>query len=73
MLKRRADHANEVAAAVGAIVQIRNDDRDVANPRSTLGVVFDTRDAGGILVCSEWGVLSYGPGSKKDFWIPIER
>ena len=59
-------------ASVGAIVRVGNDARDVQEPRSTIGVIFDISDAGGALVCTEWGVVVHG-SRRKDHWVSSDR
>ena len=72
MIKRRAKHAADSGASVGAIVRVGNDARDVQEPRSTIGVIFDISDAGGALVCTEWGVVVHG-SRRKDHWVSSDR
>jgi transposase InsO family protein len=60
--------------AVGCIVVLKNDFREVSNPRGILGIVFAVAesDAGGIQVATEHGVIVTG-NSKKVFYIPADR
>jgi hypothetical protein len=39
---------------------------------SSIGVVFDMKEAGGVRVCTEYGVLVTGQ-KRSDFWIPSDR
>jgi hypothetical protein len=72
MTELRAKHARESGAALGALVHIGKDRRDVCNPRSAIGVIVDLKSGtGGIKVCTEDGVISQG-ANKKDFWIPSD-
>jgi hypothetical protein len=72
MIEHRAKHAKEPGAALGALVRIGKDRRDVPNPRSAIGVIVDLKSGtGGVEVCTEDGVLSQG-ANKKDFWIPSD-
>jgi biotin synthase-like enzyme len=69
MIERRAKHAKESGAALGALVRIGEDRSDVFNPRSAIGVIVDLKSGtGGVKVCTEDGVLSQG-ANKKDFWM----
>jgi len=72
MIRMRAKYSSEAGASVGAIVRVGNDARDVQNPRSTIGVIFDISDAGGVLVCTEWGVVVHG-NRRKDHWVSSDR
>lgn len=73
MKLRRAKFAKDTGAEVGAVVRIGNDRRDIQNPRSAIGVIFDVKDeAGGILVCTEWGVLVSGQ-KRSHYWVPCDR
>jgi hypothetical protein len=72
MIERRAKYAKESGAALGALVRIGKDRRDVCNPRAAIGVIVDLKSGtGGIKVCTEDGVISQG-ANKKDFWIPSD-
>ena len=72
MIKMREKHSSEVGASVGAIVRIGNDARDVQDPRSTMGVIVEIGDAGGVVVCTEWGVVVHG-NRRKEHWITSDR
>ncbi len=52
-------------------MKIGNDMRDVVSPRSTIGVILETKAAGAILVATEWGILSHG-SKKQEFWFSSE-
>lgn len=72
MIERRAKYAKESGAALGALVRIGKDRRDVCNPRAAVGVIVDLKSGtGGIKVCTENGVISQG-ANKKEFWIPSD-
>ena len=56
-LKMMKRHCKDKGVALGAVVNIRNDPRDVTQPRGTIGAVFAMKDTGGIQVCTQYGVL----------------
>lgn len=72
MVKRREQYMCNSGASIGAVVRVSNDERDVKNARSTLGVIFEMAEAGGVLICTEWGVLVFGV-SRKDHWVASDR
>jgi hypothetical protein len=72
MMKMREKYTCGTGAAVGAVVRVGNDVRDVKNPRSTLGVILEVAEAGGALVCTEWGVLVCGT-KRMPHWVASDR
>ena len=73
MQERRAKHAKESGASLGAVVRIGKDYRDVCNPRCAIGVIAQFKDeTGGVQVITEYGVICQGV-QKKTFWIPSEN
>lgn len=72
MKKRRLKYCSATGAKVGAVVRIGNDFRDVAEPRSALGVIMDIKGGGGIKVLLGGGILCHG-SKKQQFWVPAER
>ena len=72
MMRRRAFYTKESGAAVGAIVKVCNDKRDIKNPRCTIGVIVEMSSAGGVLVCTELGILVMGI-TRRNYWVPSDR
>ena len=72
MKKDRAKHNVESGTHVGAVVTIQNDYRDCPHPQGLRGIVVQTRETGGVLVCCEYGMVSTG-ARKKEYWIPSDR
>ena len=73
MKKRQEKYAKESGAAIGAIVRICNDRRDIKNPRCTFGVIYEVSEsAGGILVSTEHGILVSGV-KRRPYWVPSDR
>jgi len=72
MKSLRNDQTDSLMLQVGSIVTIRNDYRDIPNPRGTVGIVFKFKESGGVNVVTENGVICYGV-SLKTFFIPNDR
>jgi hypothetical protein len=72
MITRRQKAMGDEGVGPGAIVHVGNDRRDIPDARSSIGVVFDMKEAGGVRVCTEYGVLVTGQ-KRSDFWIPSDR
>jgi hypothetical protein len=72
MILLRAKFAKSTGAEVGAVVRVGNDKRDIQNPCSAIGVIFEMAEAGGILVCTQWGVLVSGE-KRSHYWVPCDR
>jgi hypothetical protein len=69
---RRKSLGNRVA--VGSVVTVKTDYRDISHPRGVPGIVFDVckSNAGGIQVATEHGIIVPGKKSKK-YFIPDDR
>lgn len=73
VMKRRHQKAMiEKGVVVGAVVTVKMDIRDVSHPHGIQGVVVSTNGTGGVIVCSQWGVLVQGV-QKREYWIPRDR
>jgi hypothetical protein len=72
MILRCAKFAKSTGAEVGAVVRVGNDKRDIQNPCSAIGVIFEMAEAGGILVCTQWGVLVSGQ-KRRHYWVQCDR
>ena len=70
MIRRRSNHESKVG--IGAVVTISLDKRDFSAPTGVRAVVFDTKEAtGGILACSEYGVICQTGGAQ--YWISSDK
>lgn len=70
MIRRRSNQESKVG--IGAVVTISLDKRDFSAATGVRAVVFDTKEAtGGILACSEFGVICLTSGAQ--YWIPSDR
>jgi hypothetical protein len=72
MKKRRSNQVAEDGVAPGAVVTVKMDHRDISHAVGVVGIIIKARKSGGILVCSEYGILAHGK-KLQDFWIPVDR
>jgi hypothetical protein len=70
---RKDDKSSD--CALGAVVCLQMDHRDVSHPRGVLGVVFEisTSGAGGCRIVTEHGIISTGRTSSSVYYVPSDR
>jgi hypothetical protein len=61
-----------VGVSPGAVITLKVDYRVHSHAYGLLGIVYQAKDTGGVLVACEHGVIT-SSGSKKDFWVPNDQ
>jgi hypothetical protein len=71
-MKQYQDGVKKLGVSSGAIVTLKVDFRVHYHATGLIGVVYKTKDTGGVLVVCEHGVIT-SSGSTKDFWVPNDQ
>jgi soluble cytochrome b562 len=71
-MKQYQDGVKKLGVSSGAIVTLKVDFRVHYHASGLVGVVYNTKDTGGVLVVCEHGVIT-SSGSTKDFWVPNDQ
>ena len=62
----------ESGAAPGAVVTLKVDYRTHSHAQGLLGIVYNVKKTGGILVCCDHGVITHS-GTKNNYWESMDK
>jgi hypothetical protein len=71
-MRRYREGVKSIGVSPGAVITLKVDYRVHSHAYGLLGIVYESKETGGVLVACEHGVIT-SSGSKKDFWVPNDQ